>query len=87
MTTAKPVALHEAAITEISQETHLIRAYRERLGYAIDDVAVTSGLTVGEIALVEAGHRFEKGYRERIARALGLPEGIFDKVSDVPDAA
>jgi hypothetical protein len=48
---------------------------------------VTSGLTVEEVKLIEAGHRFEKGYRDRIARTLGLAEGIFDEISDFPNAA
>jgi uncharacterized membrane protein YebE (DUF533 family) len=48
---------------------------------------VTSGLTAEEIEKIEAGHRFEKGYRDRLARALGLPEGMFDEISDIPDAA
>jgi len=53
----------------------------------VDDIAVTSGLTIGEVEKIESGHRFEKGYRDRIARALGLPESIFDEISDIPDAA
>jgi hypothetical protein len=48
---------------------------------------VTSGLTVEEVELIEAGHRFEKGYRDRIARALGLCAGTFDEISDIPNTA
>ena len=44
-------------------------------------------LTIEEVEKIEAGHRFEKGYRDRVARALGLPEGIFEEISDIPDAA
>ncbi len=79
--------LPEAVLTAISNGTPVIRAYREHLGYTVDDIAVTSGLTVGEVEKIEAGHRFEKGYRDRIARALGLPEGFFEEISDIPDAA
>jgi hypothetical protein len=57
------------------------------LGYTVDDIAITSGLTVDEVEKIEAGHRFEKGYRDRIARALGLVDGIFDDISDIPNAA
>ncbi|MGI6852068.1 helix-turn-helix domain-containing protein [Mesorhizobium sp. 1B3] len=85
--TATPFALPEAVLTAISAGTPVIRAYREHLGYSIDDIAVTSGLTVEEVELIESGYRFEKGYRDRIARALGLPEGIFDEISDIPNAA
>ncbi|WP_311030252.1 helix-turn-helix domain-containing protein [Mesorhizobium koreense] len=80
-------ALPEAVLTAISNGTPVIRAYREHLGYTVEDIAVTSGLTAEEIEKIEAGHRFEKGYRDRLARALGLPEGMFDEISDIPDAA
>ena len=79
--------LPEAVLTAISNGTPVIRAYREHLGYTVEDIAVTSGLTAEEIEKIEAGHRFEKGYRDRLARALGLPEGMFDEISDIPDAA
>ncbi|PWJ84493.1 hypothetical protein C7441_105109 [Pseudaminobacter salicylatoxidans] len=82
-----PSALPEAVLAAISAGKNIIRAYREHLGYAIEDVAVTSGLTVEEIELIETGHRFDKGYRDRLARALGLPEGTFVEDSDIPDAA
>lgn len=85
--TATPFALPEAVLTAISNGIPVIRAYREHLGYSIEDIAVTSGLTVEEVELIESGHRFEKGYRDRIARALGLAEGIFDEISDIPNAA
>jgi hypothetical protein len=85
--TATPFALPEAVLTATSNGTPVIRAYREHLGYSIEDIAVTSGLTVEEVELIEAGHRFEKGYRDRIARALGLSVGIFDEISDIPNAA
>ncbi len=80
-------ALPAAVLTAISTGTPVIRAYREHLGYTIDDIAVTSGLTVEEVEKIEEGHRFEKGYRDRIARALGLADGIFDEITDIPDAA
>ena len=50
-------------------------------------IAVTSGLTVEEVEKIEKGYRFEKGHRDRIARALGLPDGIFDELSDIATAA
>ncbi|UUP19707.1 helix-turn-helix domain-containing protein [Nitratireductor thuwali] len=87
MATATPFALPEAVSNAISAGTSIVRAYREHLGYTIEDVAVTSGLTAEEIEQIEAGHRFDKGYRERIARALSLPDGVFDLESDISDAA
>ncbi|WP_315928723.1 helix-turn-helix transcriptional regulator [Mesorhizobium sp. SP-1A] len=87
MANATPVLLPEAVLKAISAGTNIVRAYREHLGYTIQDVAVTSGLTIDEIERLEAGHRFDKGYRDRVARTLGLPDGIFDDQSDIPDAA
>lgn len=87
LTTSKLLTLPEAVSNAIAAGMHVTRAYREYLGYTIDDVAITSGLTVEEVGQIEAGRRFEKGYRERIAKALSLPAGVFDMESDIPDAA
>ncbi|WP_080918074.1 helix-turn-helix domain-containing protein [Manganibacter manganicus] len=87
MSTATPFALPEAVLNAISQGTNLIRAYREYLGYSIDHIAITSGLTVEEVECVEAGHRFDKGYRSRLAHALGLPETALDDASGIAEAA
>ncbi|MDN5928473.1 MAG: helix-turn-helix transcriptional regulator [Hyphomicrobiales bacterium] len=80
-------ALPEAVLTAVSNGTPVIRAYREHLGYTVGDIAVTSGLTIEEVEKIEAGYRFEKGYRDRIARVLGLPEGTFDEIPYILDAA
>ncbi len=85
--TSKPQTLPEEVANAIAAGTHIARAYREYLGYSIEDVAVTSGLTVEEVERIESGHRFDKGYRERIAKALSLPVGVFDTQSDIADAA
>lgn len=87
MSNATPLALPEAVLNAISQGTNLIRAYREHLGYSIDHIAVTSGLTVEEVKRVEDGHRFDKGYRSRLAHALGLPETALDGLSAIAKAA
>jgi hypothetical protein len=71
----------------IASGVHVARAYREYLGYTIGDVAITSGLTVQEVEQIEACHGVEKCYRDRIARALSLPEGVFDAEADIADAA
>lgn len=63
----------------ISEGTHIIRAYREHLGYSIEDLAVACGLAAEEIEIIESGLRYNKGYRVRIARSLSLPAGIFDE--------
>ena len=87
MATNTPFVLPEAVQKALSQGQPAIRAYRNYLGYSVEDVAVTTGLAVEEIEKIEKGHRYEKGYRDRIARALGLPDGMFDEMSDISDAA
>ncbi|MCW1404469.1 hypothetical protein OKA06_20080, partial [Novosphingobium sp. MW5] len=69
--------IEKSAITEVisiatAQGTSVIRAYREHLGYSLDGGGLR-GLTADEIRRLEEGHRLEKGYRDRIARALSLP--------------
>ncbi|PBB29309.1 MULTISPECIES: helix-turn-helix transcriptional regulator [Mesorhizobium] len=65
--------------------THIIRAYREHLGYSVDDLAVACGLAAEEILNIESGLRYNKGYRDRIAKSLSLPVGILE--ADILDAA
>jgi DNA-binding XRE family transcriptional regulator len=77
----------ETVLKAISEGTHIIRAYREHLGYSIEKLAIACGLAAEEIENIESGLRYNKGYRDRIARSLLLPAGIFDEESDVPNAA
>jgi transcriptional regulator with XRE-family HTH domain len=77
----------EMILKAISEGTHIIRAYREHLGYSIEELAIACGLAVAEIENTESGLRYYKGYRDRIARSLSLPAGTFDEVSHVSDAA
>jgi transcriptional regulator with XRE-family HTH domain len=71
----------------VARGTNIVRAYREHLGYSLEDFSATSGLAVGEINKIESGHRFGKGYRSRIARALGLPKQVFEDTPVVSTAA
>jgi hypothetical protein len=77
----------ETVLEAISEGTHIIRAYREHLGYSIEELAIACGLAAEEIENIESGLRYNKGYRDRIARSLSLPAGTFDELSDVSDAA
>ena len=78
----------ETVLTAISEGTHIIRAYREHLGYSIEELAIACGLAAEEIENIESGLRYNKGYRDRIARSLSLPAGTFDEAeSAIPDAA
>ncbi|PWK66432.1 DNA-binding protein [Aminobacter sp. AP02] len=87
MAIATPFALPEAVLTQIANGISALQAYRQYVGYSTDHIAIVSGLTVEEVENIESGYRFDKGYRDRVARALGLPEGIFEEVSGVPHAA
>ncbi|MER8841855.1 helix-turn-helix domain-containing protein [Mesorhizobium sp. M0913] len=71
----------------MSEGTDIIRAYREHLGYSIEDLAVACGLAAEEIQNIESGLSYNKGYRDRIARSLSLPAGILEAESDISDAA
>jgi transcriptional regulator with XRE-family HTH domain len=78
----------DAVLNAISNGTHIIRAYREHLGYSTEYLAVACGLTADEIENIESGLRYNKGYRDRIAKSLSLPAGTFDEAeTDIPNAA
>jgi DNA-binding XRE family transcriptional regulator len=83
----KDSRIPETVLRAMSEGTHIIRAYREYLGYSIDELAVACGLAAEEIQNIESGLRYNKGYRDRIARSLSLPVGIFEAQSDISDAA
>lgn len=67
------ISLPESVSTAIVDGENLLRAYREFLGYAVDELAVICGLTSDEIQKIESGYQYGKGYRDRIAKALALP--------------
>ena len=83
----KDPCIPASVLTAISEGKHIIRAFREHVGYSIDELAVASGLAADEIKNIEAGLRYNKGYRDRIARCLSLPAGIFETGSDISNAA
>ncbi|MFC5387134.1 helix-turn-helix domain-containing protein [Aquamicrobium segne] len=87
MATVASHVLPKAVLASTENGVSVIRAYREYLGYSIEDAAITSGLTAREIEQMEAGLRFDKGYRERLARAFGLSDNAFDEASGISDAA
>lgn len=87
MTTNTSFILPEQVLFAVSNGNNIVRAYREYLGYSLEEFSATSGLAIEEIKKIEAGHRFEKGYRSRIARALGLPDQVFDDAQVVSTAA
>ena len=83
----KDSRIPETVLRAMSDGKHIIRAYREHLGYSIDELAVACGLAAEEIKNIESGLRYNKDYRARIARLLSLPVGTIEAESDISDAA
>jgi len=54
---------------------NVVKSIRESFGYSIEDLAVTCGLAVSEIARIENGEEADPALLRRIASALNLPEG------------
>ncbi|CAD7054620.1 transcriptional regulator [Pseudorhizobium endolithicum] len=50
---------------------------RQSMNYSLDQVAVTTGLTVGELTAIENGDAADPAQLQRIASALGLPPATF----------
>jgi hypothetical protein len=68
------VALPEAVSAAIAAGVNAVRAIRQAKGYSIEDLAVTCGLAIEEIAGIENGDDSDPSKLRRIASALGLPE-------------
>ncbi|THK33326.1 XRE family transcriptional regulator [Ensifer sp. MPMI2T] len=54
-----------------------LKSAREAIGYSIDDLAVTCGLTNVEIADIESGTDIDSAKLKRIARSLQVPVSDF----------
>jgi transcriptional regulator with XRE-family HTH domain len=70
----KDTSLPEPVAAAIAAGANIVRALRESKGYAVEELAVTCGLAITEIAAIEAGNDADPGKLRRIANALGLPE-------------
>ena len=68
------VALPDAVSAAIAAGVNAVRAIRQAKGYSIEDLAVTCGLAIEEIAGIENGDDSDPSKLRRIASALGLPE-------------
>lgn len=73
--------LPETVADAISNGVHIVKAFRDYLGYTIDDLSVASGLTVAEIEGIETNSLYDESHLARIARALSQPEMTFTKVA------
>ncbi|TPJ57649.1 helix-turn-helix transcriptional regulator [Mesorhizobium sp. B2-6-1] len=68
-------ALPQNIVAAVAAGANPVRAMRESLGYSLEDLAVTCGLAIDEIAEIEAGGNTDPSRLRRIAHALGLPDG------------
>jgi Predicted transcriptional regulators len=50
---------------------------RQSMNYSLEQVAVTTGLTVDELTAIEKGDNADPAQLQRIASALGLPPTTF----------
>ncbi len=69
------VEIVDAIAAALSAGANPIAAIREATGYTLEQLAVTSGLAITELAELEAGANADPAKLARLASALGLPEG------------
>lgn len=55
----------------------MVRACREYRGYSPEQLSLTSGLTVEEIAFLETHTQVKPSDVTRLSRALSQPESLF----------
>lgn len=55
-----------------------VRRSREAIGYSVEDLAVTCGLTDAEISRIEIGADADPSRLRRIAAALQMPASAFE---------
>ncbi|MCF6369597.1 helix-turn-helix domain-containing protein [Rhizobium halophilum] len=59
------------------QLANAVSEAREAVGYSLEQLAVTTGLTVDELVAVEGGEGADPALLQRIASGLGLPAAAF----------
>jgi transcriptional regulator with XRE-family HTH domain len=71
---AKKEPFSELAAIEAAPDHNALRAIRETRGYSMEELSLTCGLAVDEIADIESGKNADPSKLRRIASALRLPE-------------
>ncbi|ESZ20909.1 Helix-turn-helix [Mesorhizobium muleiense] len=67
-------AFSELSATEAAPDHSALKAIRETRGYSMEELSLTCGLSVDEIADIENGRNADLSKLRRIASALRLPE-------------
>ncbi|TGQ48073.1 MULTISPECIES: helix-turn-helix transcriptional regulator [unclassified Mesorhizobium] len=71
---AKREPFSEPVATHITPDHSTLRAFRETRGYSMEELSLTCGLAINEIADIENGKDADPSKLRRIASALRLPE-------------
>jgi transcriptional regulator with XRE-family HTH domain len=71
---AKREPFSEPMATHITPDRSALRAIRETRGYSMEELSLTCGLAINEIADIESGKDADPSKLRRIASALRLPE-------------
>jgi hypothetical protein len=71
---AKKELFSELAAIEAAPDHSALRAIRETRGYSMEELSLTCGLAIDEIADIENGRNADPSKLRRIASALRLPE-------------
>lgn len=77
MSSKDELSLPEAVSAAIAAGVNAVKAVRDARGYSIEDLALTCGLAISEIASIESGEDSDPGKLHRIAAALGIPAAAF----------
>ena len=68
----EPMASVAVNMADTAEESgRSIRIIRQAIGYTLDEAALTSGLTVEELAALEDGDAYDAAKIHRVAVALG----------------
>lgn len=76
------VSINNLDASTVSASAHVdigdaVRRSRQAIGYSVDELALTCGLTDAEITNIELGADADPGKLRRIAAALQLPVTAF----------
>ncbi|MBZ9921866.1 MULTISPECIES: helix-turn-helix transcriptional regulator [unclassified Mesorhizobium] len=71
---AKREPLPELVASEAGQGHSALRTIRETKGYSVEELSLTTGLSVDEIEDIENGRTADPSQLRRIASALRLPQ-------------
>lgn len=74
MNNFEPAAENTSAAAQIASA---VAEARQAVGYSVEQLAVTTGLTVDELTAIENGQGAEPSLLQRVATGLGLPAAAF----------